>query len=172
MKKKVPKAMAKKTKLLKRKWTISFKQLVVFIVLFAAVGTIAVLQSFAAPGSGGKGSKTTTYTGSFVLSYPITSPTTSPPTQATPKWGDKINFSVTSNAPYAYVGLDCYQSGIKVYHQDVGYFSSWIGSKYFTLTGPNWTSGAADCTPTLYSENAAGSNYQKLAAAPQFHVNP
>jgi hypothetical protein len=75
-----------------------------------------------------------------------------------PNWGDEITFNVsTSWTYYPSVEVDCTQNGAAVYRQIVGFYPTYIGSPYFTLSGYWWTGGAADCTATLYYTAKNGS---------------
>ena len=66
--------------------------------------------------------------------------------------GQQITFNVATTATdRPYVQLNCYQGGAWVYTASVGYFPDYPWSKDFTLASTSWTSGAADCTATLYT---------------------
>ncbi len=75
-----------------------------------------------------------------------------------PNWGDQITFNVsTSWTYYPSVEVDCSQNGALVYRQIVGFYPTYIGDPYFTLSGYWWTGGAADCTAMLYYTAKNGS---------------
>lgn len=136
-------------------------------------GVILVLSlalvpaAFAAKGGGGSGSagggghKTASYTGSFVNSNPVMVTDTG---TSGLSYGDVITFSVTSNATYYDVELDCSQNGAVVFQQVVGFGLGWTWSQNYTLRSGAWTGGAADCTAVLFAANADGSNRQNLAS--------
>ena len=67
-----------------------------------------------------------------------------------PNWGDTVTFNVSTTASYPAVQLVCYQNGALVFDQIVGFFPSYAWSRDFALQSSSWTSGAADCTATLY----------------------
>jgi hypothetical protein len=118
-------------------------------------GLIAGSAVAAGKGKGG-GKKSPNLTGSFSLVLVDS-------TDGVPHWSQHITFDVTTNAQYSFVDVDCYQSGTKVYHQGVGFYTGWPWSRNFTLQSAAWTGGAANCNAVLYSTNADGSNYTQLA---------
>jgi hypothetical protein len=67
------------------------------------------------------------------------------------------------------VRLNCFQNGVWVYTSTVGYFPSYPWWQYFTLSSAQWTSGAADCTATLYYLSGARNKETDLATL-GFHV--
>jgi hypothetical protein len=72
-------------------------------------------------------------------------------TDGLPHWGQRITFNVATTATdKPFVSLNCYQGGVWLYSGSVGYFPSYPWAKEFTLANTSWTSGAADCTATLY----------------------
>lgn len=113
-------------------------------------------------GGGGGGHRGTSYTGSFVGANPVL--VTDANGNGAPNYGDQITFSVTSNATYYDVELDCSQSGAVVFQQIVGFGLGWAWSQTYTLKSGAWASGAASCTAVLFASNADGSNRQNLAS--------
>jgi hypothetical protein len=85
-----------------------------------------------------------------------------PTSDGLPHWNHAITFSVTSNAQYYFVRVDCYQNGSLVYEKSNGFTGSWLTD--YGLSGPSWTGGAASCTAVLYSQNVDGSNQQTEAS--------
>lgn len=84
-------------------------------------------------------------------------------------YGQNVTFGVSTTATaQPWVRLNCYQSGAWVYTSTVGYFPSYPWAQYFTLSSGNWTSGAGDCTATLFAVGKA-SREQDLASL-SFHV--
>jgi hypothetical protein len=105
--------------------------------------------------SGGGGSTGgTSYTGSFVGANPVMVTDTSG--NGSPNAGDTVTFDVTSTAPSPFVRLDCYQNGTLVMSETQGFFVSWLWGQNYYLGGYVWTSGAANCTATLYSQSSTG----------------
>ena len=154
--------MAKKKSYLKKKQSFSGAQILLFIILIAAVGAVAIWQSLAAPHKGGGGGKSTgTLTGPVMV--------TDTNSDGLPNWGDVITFKVTSSASWPSVQLDCYQNGTPVYSATTGYYPTYVWTNNYTLDNWKWTSGAADCTATLYHTNKNGSS--TTDATLTFHVN-
>jgi hypothetical protein len=122
------------------------------------VGAIALAPAALAVkgGGGGKGKPGPTPTGSFSLVL-VNS------TDGVPHWGQRITFNVTSTARYYFVAVSCYQSGVRVYRADKGFYPGWPWSKEFTLLSYAWSGGAADCNAELYSQYSDGSNHRTLA---------
>jgi len=85
-----------------------------------------------------------------------------------PNAGDSVTFNVSSSAPYPFVQLSCSQNGSQVVQETLGFFGSW--SRTFYLGGMVWTSGAADCTATLYSVSFSGAT-EPTEATLNFHVD-
>jgi hypothetical protein len=80
-------------------------------------------------------------------------------------YGQDVTFNVSTTATSSpYVELDCYQSGALVYMNSKGFFPSYPWGQVFTLSSGAWTSGAANCTATLYSMNASGTRRTDLKA--------
>ena len=111
-------------------------------------GTLATL----ARGSGGGGKKgggTTTTGGSGTLSLVID---TDMNHDGLPNFGDVVTFDVwTSATTQPSVAVACKQNGATVYNA-IGEFydgSLFPWTRYFPLSSPSWTSGAADCSASL-----------------------
>jgi hypothetical protein len=69
-------------------------------------------------------------------------------------WGETVTFDVSTNATnYPFVALNCYKNTTLVLSGSAGFFPSypWPSTQDFTLRSNVWSSGAADCTATLYS---------------------
>jgi hypothetical protein len=113
-------------------------------------------------GGGGGGHKGggTTYTGSFVGANPVMVTDNGTPGVS---YGDAITFSVTDTATYYGVRVVCSQNGVQVWTQTQGFYPGWMWGTTYWLTGGSWTSGAANCTATLFSQNADGTNTQTQA---------
>jgi hypothetical protein len=110
---------------------------------------------------GGGGGTGTTYTGSFVGNNPLMVTDTG---TAGVSFGDAVTFSVTDTATYYGVRVDCSQNGVQVWTQTEGFYVGWMWGTTYWLTGGSWTSGAATCTATLFSQNADGTNTQTQAS--------
>jgi hypothetical protein len=83
--------------------------------------------------------------------------------------GQRVTFSVATTATdRPFVRLDCYQGSAWVYTASAGFFPDYPWSKEFFLTSSGWTSGAADCTATMYMTKD-GSRVTNLATL-SFHV--
>ena len=86
-------------------------------------------------------------------------------------WGDWVTYTISTTATaYPYVSTSCNQGQTQVLSGSAGFFASypWPDAQTFDLKTMLWTSGAADCTATLYS-NDGGSrvNLQTIT----FHTN-
>ena len=85
-------------------------------------------------------------------------------------WNDQVTFNVSTTATdRPYVLLNCYQSGTWVSTATGGFFPESPWAPNFTLSSGAWTSGAGDCTATLYLINSHGRT-QNLASF-SFHVD-
>ena len=74
-------------------------------------------------------------------------------TDGLPHYGQQVTFTVaTTVTTRPYVKLDCYQNQVWVYDQWAGFYADfpWAWLQTFPLSNSTWTSGAADCTATLY----------------------
>jgi hypothetical protein len=87
-----------------------------------------------------------------------------------PNWNDTITFNVSTTATdKPWVQLNCYQSGSWVYTQNAGFFATYAWPPNYTLSSGGWTSGAGDCTATLYMVTSNGR--QRNLATLNFHVD-
>ncbi len=119
-----------------------------FLVLALALVPVAL----AGKGHGGGGSGSTSGSGSLSLVM-----VTDRNGDGLPNWNDQITFNVSSTAAYPLVQLNCYQGTTSVDGQIIGFYVGWPWSKTFTLSNwYMWTSGAADCTATLYYQTTKG----------------
>jgi hypothetical protein len=125
--------------------------------LFAAAGALAlslalVPAAFAGKGGGGHGKPGGGTTGgSGTLALVVVS---SPSNDGLPHYSGQITYSVSTTATlYPYVSTSCYQGTTQVLSDSAGFFVSypWPSDQTLTLRTMLWTSGAADCTATLYS---------------------
>jgi hypothetical protein len=85
-----------------------------------------------------------------------------------PNWGDTLTFGVSTTASKPTVLLECLQNGAVVFRQRAGFFPGYMWSKDYTLQSSLWTSGAADCTATLYYTTKNGTD--ETLATLSFHV--
>jgi hypothetical protein len=150
----MPSKKTDKTLSLKRKATVSYGQILIFIIIFAAIGVYALTQSFAAPANkgGGKGGKPVANNPNG-LSYMVVTDTNG---NGMPNWGDTIRFSVDQTATTEpHVNLSCTQNGTVIYSSQTGYFDSypWPWTQNMELKSQAWTGGAADCTANWYYFN-------------------
>ena len=70
-----------------------------------------------------------------------------------PNWGDTVTFKVSTTATtQPQVKLQCSQKGNLVYNAYTAFYDGypWPWTQYMLLSSEAWTSGAADCTATLY----------------------
>lgn len=74
-----------------------------------------------------------------------------------PTFGNQVTFSINTSQSYPWVEADCSQNGQIVYQQYAGFFSSYSGSRMFTL-GPTelWDGGSASCVARLQSFDSRG----------------
>jgi hypothetical protein len=87
-----------------------------------------------------------------------------------PNWNDQITFNVATTATdKPWVKLNCYQSGVWVSTSTAGFFAAYAWAPNFTLSSGGWTSGAGDCTATLYMVTSNGRS--KNLASLSFHVD-
>jgi hypothetical protein len=83
-------------------------------------------------------------------------------------YGEDVTFDVTSSASHPYVNVRCYQGAAFVYDGWAGFYSgAWFGQT-FTLSGPSWSGGAADCTARLVSFSKNGR--ERTLDSTQFRV--
>jgi hypothetical protein len=159
--------MAKKQGYLKRKQTFSGAQVLLFALIFAAVGAVAIWQSLAAPHNSGS----TKYTGS--ISYTVSTDRNG---DGLANWDDTITWSETSNytdpgGSGPWISVACYQNSTLVYSGTTGFGPGypWPWTKDMQLQSTSWTGGAADCSAKLYYYS--GHNKYPVLATLSFHVN-
>ena len=118
-----------------------------FVVIAAALAvTLVVAPGASAMGSRGAGARGSGSSLSVVLMDS---------TDGLAHFGQNVTFKLSTTATtQPFVRLNCYQGGAWVYTSSVGYFAGYPWDQYFTLESGNWTSGAGDCTATLYSVNS------------------
>jgi hypothetical protein len=130
------------------------KGLKVFAIL-AALLAITILPALAAKGgnSGGKGHNAGgTTSGGGTLSLVLLDST-----DGSPHWGQHVTFDVSATATTRpMVGVTCTQGGMQVYSMTAGFFPDYPWTTTYTLKSNAWTSGAADCTASLYYIAANG----------------
>jgi hypothetical protein len=74
-----------------------------------------------------------------------------------PNVGDTISFNVSTTATdKPWVKLNCTEGGSWVYTSSAGFFAAYAWAPNFTLSSTMWSSGAADCTATLYKVGSNG----------------
>lgn len=73
-----------------------------------------------------------------------------------PNFGETITFSVVSPVYKKWVDLYCFQNGAAVYAQTDGFFPEYPWGQDYPLASSYWTSGAANCTATLFTVNSKG----------------
>jgi hypothetical protein len=74
-----------------------------------------------------------------------------------PDVGDTVSFNVSTTATdKPWVKVNCSQGGSWVYTSSAGFFAAYAWAPNFTLESTMWTSGAADCTATLYKVGSNG----------------
>jgi hypothetical protein len=155
--------MAKKSKnSLNRKMTFSGMQVMLFVLAFAAVGAVAVWQSLAAPHNSGHGA-----TGTIAMRI-----TTDNNADGLPNWGDTITYDVSTTATTApSVKTSCVQNGAVVLYGDTSFYAGnpFAYTNFLALNSGIWTSGAGDCTATMYYNS--GKKVVTLNTL-NFHVDP
>jgi hypothetical protein len=116
----------------------------------AALVLVLILVPTALAGNG-KGGGGTTTTGSSTLTGPVIVHDLNGNGYA--DHGDSITFNVSTTATSTpTVGLRCYQNGVWVYDEYLGFYSGgyWT-NPYFTLDSTYWITGAsASCTARLF----------------------
>jgi len=153
---------------LSKKATVSYGQILIFIVAFAAVGVYALTQSFAAPAGKGAGKPSgggSTGSVTLVMVDDLNA-------DGMPNWGDTVTFEVQTSATTSpYVTLKCSQGGTTVLTGTAGFWDGYAFpfERNMKLSSPSWTGGAADCTATLWSSDGKKT---KTLATTNFHVNP
>jgi hypothetical protein len=131
-----------------------------FLVLALALVPAALAGKGGKPGAGGS---TTGSSLSPVLVF-------DPNGNGAANWNDQITFNVATTATTKpWVRLNCYQSGVWVSTSTAGFFAAYAWAPNFTLSSGGWTSGAGDCTATLYMVTSNGRT--KNLASYGFHVD-
>lgn len=154
---------SRKSSFLKTKKSFTGLQVVLFAIVFSALGIITIWQTLAAP-SGSKGGGKPSRGGTGTISAPVM--VTDLNSNGLPNWNDTITFNISTTATTEpWVHLKCTQNGTSVYQAYDGYFDRSLTSRNFALSSNGWTSGAADCTAWL--ENGQGAQL----ASTSFHVN-
>ena len=120
---------------------------VIRIALLALFAVLALVPAALA----GKGGGSTGTTSGSSLTGPV--PVIDANGNGSTDRGDSITFNVSTSATKTpTVGLRCYQNGIWVYDDYVGYYAGgyWT-NPYFTLSSGSWVSGVpASCTARLF----------------------
>jgi hypothetical protein len=161
--------MAKKSLKVKQVKVVSKfnpKTMLMFAVLFALVGLVSLVVSYANPGNkgGGRPPKGSMYT----LSYKVT---TDKNNDGLPNFTEGLTFDVSPIPTMNTWGeLQCFKNSVLVSSETNGFFTSYPWDQTYTL-GPTsvWTEGGADCSGTLfYTSNSK----RVVLASTSFHVNP
>jgi hypothetical protein len=133
------------------------------IALVASVlALLFVPAALAGKGGGGKGGGGQAGGGGSLTQH---SPFTDLDGDGLLSFGDQVTFDVSTTATdQPMVRVDCYQAGTHVYWASAGFYASypWQWAQNFTLKSTYWTSGAANCTATLYMYD--GRRYQDLTS--------
>ena len=121
---------------------------------------VALVLAPAALAGKGRGGGNTGPTGSFSLVL-LNS------TDGLPHYGQDVTFNVTSNAYHPMVTLTCYQAGVSVKNQSVGFYPGWPWSQVFPLSSYRawWSRGFGNAK--LYYQTKRG---DKILATMSFHV--
>jgi hypothetical protein len=91
-------------------------------------------------------------------------------TDGVPHWGQHVTYRVSTQATaYPYVSTTCYEGSTLVLSTSAGFFPSypWPSAQVVPLQTQVWTSGAADCSATLYSMDGGR---QTTLSTLSFHV--
>ena len=156
--------MAKNKSSLKQR-KFSANHLLLTAIVFGLVGGLVGWAAFAAPHNGGGGGKGGGGTISLVLSTDVNS-------DGLPNWGDTITYNVSTTVTSApNVKTSCIQNGVEVLHGDTSFYDGnpFAYTNYLQLKSGLWTSGAADCTATMYYNSH---KQQVTLATLNYHVNP
>ena len=66
-------------------------------------------------------------------------------------YGEDVTFELSTSVSKPYVNVRCYQGAAFVYDSWAGFYpGAWFGQT-FTLSGPSWVGGPADCNARLVS---------------------
>ena len=131
--------------------------LLVAALVFASVPA-ALAGRGGKPGGGGG---STSSSGSFSLVLLNSS-------DGLPHWGQNVTFTVSTSVSQPFVGLQCFKSGTLVYSASAGFFPDYPWSQIYPLASGTWSSGAADCTATLYAYSSTGK--KSTLGTMSFHV--
>jgi hypothetical protein len=134
------------------------------IALYAALAVLAlalVPAALASKGGGGKG-------GTNTSTDPAVSLVVLDSNDGLPHWGDNVTFTVTTSESEPYVTLTCSQNGVPVLTQTSGFWAGYGPGQVYGLMNGTWTSGAADCSATLYATTSNGK--AATLATTSFHV--
>jgi hypothetical protein len=161
-----PRKPSKARRAFTHSWQLLLEGLLVALLV---VGLIAG-TAFAGKGSGsattgGGHNKGGSSAGTGTLSGPVLLDST----DGIAHYGQSITFRVTSTSKYYFVRATCKQNGAQVWQQTQGFYPGWLWGTTYVLNGLRWTSGAADCSAVLYSQNLDGSNQQTQDSL-TFHV--
>jgi hypothetical protein len=135
------------------------------VALVTALLALLIAAPSAFAGKGGKpgGGGGTTTTGSSLTLVLLDS------TDGVAHQGQRVTFNVTTSNTRPFVRVDCYSGSTWIYTASAGFFPDYPWSKEFPLSSSAWTSGAADCTATMYT-STDGTRVTNLATL-RFHVN-
>jgi hypothetical protein len=90
-----------------------------------------------------------------------------------PNWGDTVTFKVSTTATtQPEVRAVCVQNGAQMYFHEGGFYPGdpWApGDQMFILKSYGWTSGAADCTATIFYMNRKSQEVDVTSM--NFHVD-
>jgi hypothetical protein len=129
----------------------------------ALVASLLALAGAATASTGnGNGGKNPPSTSTIRLAAPVGAAATSGP-----RYGDTVRFDISTDTPYPFVNLNCYQNGNLVAVGWAGYFDGALGTGNFGLYSPIWTGGAAHCTASLDMNTSKG---WKVLASTSFDV--
>ncbi len=155
---------------LRKRVSFSYLHIAVFALLFGTIGLYTVLQSSAAPRSGG--GKPISITGT-ISSYEMQKDNNN---DGLPNWGDSIRFIVSTNPDSKeWVNLKCYQNGTLVGEGWETYFEGGLGDGVFGLAGNDnlWKPDLkADCTAYLKVYDGKGKDDYTTITSRSFIVNP
>ena len=140
----------------------------VFVLLCALM--VIALPAMAAKGGGkGHGGSGGSTGGSGTISLKMVTDANG---NGTPNYGDQVTYNISTAATEPRVELLCYQNKVMVLDAVTGFYASypWPWTQVMTLSSQSWTSGAAECTATLFSWD--GWTRTTLAPPLSFHVDP
>src|SRR4051794_3812190 len=123
-----------------------------------------VPAAFAGQASGGKGGGGGSSSLSLVLSTDVNGNNVA-------NWGDTVTYNVSTSATSSpQVSTQCYQGGALVLHGNAAFYpdNPFAYMDWLPLKSGMWTSGAADCTATMYYSTRRGT---ATLATLSFHVD-